>query len=218
MNVKKIAGLATGLCLFGSVAIANAATYELNFDVLEVNGAPDIGSSYSMFLTDEEAWTIKIANNDGTYDSEIADIYFDDNTSVFTNITFDDGTGVDFTSPTSPPDLSGGQNLEPPFDATYSAGSASPSELKDPEINDGEYITFSGTLDGGLDALMAAIWSGDFRVGLKIQSINCPPEDSRCDYDGASQTYVNQVPLPGAVWLFGSAILGFAAFSNRRKV
>ncbi|MES9971387.1 MAG: VPLPA-CTERM sorting domain-containing protein [Candidatus Thiodiazotropha sp.] len=29
---------------------------------------------------------------------------------------------------------------------------------------------------------------------------------------------VNAVPLPAAVWLFGSALLGFAAFTGRRSV
>ena len=29
---------------------------------------------------------------------------------------------------------------------------------------------------------------------------------------------VNPVPLPGALWLFGSALLGFMGFSGRRKV
>lgn len=33
-----------------------------------------------------------------------------------------------------------------------------------------------------------------------------------------SQINVNAVPLPAAVWLFGSALLSFVGFSNRRKV
>jgi hypothetical protein len=36
--------------------------------------------------------------------------------------------------------------------------------------------------------------------------------------DGYAQnTQVNSVPLPGAIWLFGSALLGFFGFSSRRK-
>lgn len=33
-----------------------------------------------------------------------------------------------------------------------------------------------------------------------------------------SLTTVSAVPLPGALWLFGSALLGFLGFSNRRKI
>lgn len=33
-----------------------------------------------------------------------------------------------------------------------------------------------------------------------------------------AQTDVSAVPLPGAIWLFGSALLGFLGFSNRRKI
>lgn len=32
-----------------------------------------------------------------------------------------------------------------------------------------------------------------------------------------TQTNVSAVPLPGALWLFGSALLGFLGFSSRRK-
>jgi hypothetical protein len=34
----------------------------------------------------------------------------------------------------------------------------------------------------------------------------------------ASVTNISAVPLPGALWLFGSALLGFLGFSNRRKI
>lgn len=33
-----------------------------------------------------------------------------------------------------------------------------------------------------------------------------------------TQTRVSAVPLPASFWLFGSALLGFVTFSNRRKV
>jgi PEP-CTERM motif len=29
---------------------------------------------------------------------------------------------------------------------------------------------------------------------------------------------VSSVPLPGALWLFGSALVGFLGFTNRRKL
>jgi hypothetical protein len=34
----------------------------------------------------------------------------------------------------------------------------------------------------------------------------------------ASVANISAVPLPGALWLFGSALLGFLGFSNRRKI
>jgi len=33
-----------------------------------------------------------------------------------------------------------------------------------------------------------------------------------------ARTDISAVPLPGAIWLFGSALLGFLGFSNRRKI
>jgi hypothetical protein len=34
----------------------------------------------------------------------------------------------------------------------------------------------------------------------------------------STTTQISSVPLPGAIWLFGSALLGFFGFSSRRKV
>lgn len=35
---------------------------------------------------------------------------------------------------------------------------------------------------------------------------------------GEATSSVSAVPVPGAAWLFGSALLGFLGFSNRRKI
>lgn len=47
-----------------------------------------------------------------------------------------------------------------------------------------------------------------------------PQNDNRLLGDGAAPvvTQVSAVPLPAAFWMFGSAILGFFGFANRRKV
>lgn len=47
-----------------------------------------------------------------------------------------------------------------------------------------------------------------------------PEDDNRLFGDGAAPvvTQVSAVPLPAAFWMFGSAILGFFGFANRRKV
>lgn len=47
-----------------------------------------------------------------------------------------------------------------------------------------------------------------------------PQNDNRPLGDGAAPvvTQVSAVPLPAAFWMFGSAILGFFGFANRRKV
>jgi hypothetical protein len=34
----------------------------------------------------------------------------------------------------------------------------------------------------------------------------------------SATTEISAVPVPGAIWLFGSALLGFLGFSNRRKI
>jgi len=53
----------------------------------------------------------------------------------------------------------------------------------------------------------------DVVLGAKQQVLQFTP---RPNQDSISN--VSAVPLPGAIWLFGSAILGFLGFSKRRKL
>ena len=60
--------------------------------------------------------------------------------------------------------------------------------------------------------LDAALDSGVFQIGLKVQSFA----------DNGSEWFTsvtpNPIPLPATFWLFGSALIGFIGYSRRRIV
>ncbi len=74
-------------------------------------------------------------------------------------------------------------------------------------------ITFGDELQGRtvIDLLGAISWAveGGKQYILRINPLGGP--------DVTATSSVSAVPLPGALWLFGSALLGFLGLSNRRK-
>jgi hypothetical protein len=79
-----------------------------------------------------------------------------------------------------------------------------------------DYLVSSGHRVGPIpfDGLIAALASSHFKVALQDQGAGLAGQSK-------SHSYLNQpsaVPLPAAVWLFASALLGFVTVANRRKV
>ena len=207
-------------------AHATSTTYDFyritNNSSLSVGN--QVGSQLSMTVEQATNGAIfKFYNNVGVK-SSITDIYFDDMwPTLFQSIGMyaDSGGGVSFDSSASPTNLPGGNTIS--FHADWSGDSdpkstyngVKTSGTMENGINNlGEWVSFFGLWanSGSFGGLIDALNNSNFRVGLHVQAIG----DT-----GTSDSYVNQlnpVPLPAAVWLFGSALMGFVVLSNRRKV
>jgi hypothetical protein len=79
-----------------------------------------------------------------------------------------------------------------------------------------DYLVNSGRRVGPVpfDGLITALASSHFKVALQDQGTGLAGQSK-------SHSFVSQpsaVPLPAAVWLFASALLGFVTVANRRKV
>ena len=162
---------------------------------------------------DEILFTVQ--NNVGIA-SNVTEVYFDDgllgpssviNTLGGSGFTNFDGGGA------APPNLPGGNTASPPFVATqeFSADVANGPGGQSRGVNASDDILGIVLGVGGLvdfDGVAAAVESGDLRFGLHVQSIG---------EVGGSDSYinVNPVPLPAAVWLFGSALLGLLGLRRR---
>jgi hypothetical protein len=88
----------------------------------------------------------------------------------------------------------------------------------------GETLTFSITGDPNLVASSFNYWStpdqvdpnGPFLGAAKFTSTGeCVIENGECTYPGSD--WVGAVPVPAAVWLFGSGLLGLAGVAKRRR-
>lgn len=173
-----------------------------------------IGESQFVTTVEDNIYSATfLFENIGEFQSSIANIYFDDSSSLFdfTTATLDDSaSGVDFSEGASPHDLPNGVYN---FDVAYATDSdaAKPwNGINNEIISSGNEI-LGITVDygtGDFSALMAALYSGTFQIGLHAIAFG----------DDGSEWFTNVVPIPAAAWLFGSALIGFIGFARRTSV
>ncbi len=189
---------------------ASASTY--GFTNITNNGNSNLSGQLSvevLAVGNQASFTFR--NNVGI-SSSIADIYFDDinspGSALFTDIVFSSASsGVLFDNSARPHNLPSGNGIG--FNADYSGDSNAPV-VSNGVNSSNEWVTFLGSFASGnnFNGLIAALNNNTFRIGLHVQAIG---------QRGNSDSYVSAVPLPAAVWLFGSALFGFTMVSKRRK-
>ncbi|MBC7756660.1 MAG: hypothetical protein H7Z20_08500 [Bdellovibrio sp.] len=213
-NIVK-ASLVAPLLLATTTVFAN--TY--NFTQITSNGNAPVASQLLVDVTQSGANVLFKFTNSSVIASSITDIYFDyGNTNYFTSVSNNilgaagESAGVNYTDGATPPNLPAGNTIGFSADAS---GDSAPPVMANGVNASSEYAAFLGTLglSNSFSDVIAALDSNAFRIGLHVQAIG--------DL-GGSEAFVNdpgnpsQVPVPGAIWLFGSAILGFAGFNNRK--
>ena len=215
-----IATFVAPLLLASTSVFAN--TY--NFTQITNNGNFPIASQLLVNVTQSGSNVLFKFTNSSVIASSIADIYFDyGNTNYFTSISNNilgaagESAGVNYTDGATPANLPGGNPIG--FTADASGDSAPPVSSNGVNAST-EFAAFLGVLgiSSSFGDVIAALDSNAFRIGLHVQAIDNLGTSEIFD----SESFVSapgspsQVPVPGAIWLFGSAILGFAGFSNRK--
>jgi len=165
----------------------------------------------ALFTFRNEVGIDEAGNDVGGIESSIMAIYFDygSDSNFFSTVEISAQSGTSFSDGATPPKLPyGGAAVG--FEVDYSAdadpGGVGVTNGVDSALDS---ISFLGTFgSGSFSALLSALSTGDFRIGLHVQGIT--------GNDGFSDSYVNTVPVPAAAWLFGSALLGLIA-ARRRK-
>jgi len=221
------------LVAIAAVALLVMATpaSALTFDCITNNNAVDCTTGedqFSVTVVDEGGSQVTfVFENSGPLASSITDVYFDDGTLLgIASIT--NGPGVDFEQGASPGDLPGGNNANPPFEATagFTADSEPPTQPNG--VNPDEFLGITFDLIEGMDFadVLAALDDGSLRIGIHAQGFA----------DGGSESFVcceggggngggggtQQIPEPGSLALLGSGLLGLAVatgtWTRRRKI
>ena len=204
----------TQLLLATPLVFAN--TY--NFSQITSNGNQLVAPQLSVNVTQSGSNALFTFFNSSVIASSITDAYFDyGNTNYFTSVSNNilgsagESAGVSYTDGATPPNLPAGNTIG--FSADASGDSTAPNVLASGVNASNEYVSFLGTfgLSSSFSDLIAALDSNAFRIGLHVQGIG---------ELGGSESFVDvpsQVPVPGAIWLFGSAMLGFAGFNKRKS-
>lgn len=198
------------LCAF-AVAPAKAAT--LSFFCITNNAAADCATGeaqLSVNVTDPGSNQVLFHfKNSGPNASSITDVYFDDGTllglSLITN-----GPSVSFSQYASPPNLPGANNVSPPFQVTAGFLADSNPPVQPNGVNPGEWLKIYFDLQAGknFNDVITDLTDGSLRVGIHVQGFA---------YGGSESFVNNPVPIPAAVWLFGSGLLGLVAFARRKR-
>lgn len=148
-------------------------------------------------------------NNAGPLVSSISEAYFDDGTllgiSSVTHSAGDPWTG----GSANPGNLPGGNTVSPPFVVTAGfLAEANPSPSQN-GVRPGEYVDVIFALQGGgtYGDVLSALMTGELRMGMHVIAFQ----------SGGSVSLVNApvIPVPAAVWLFGSGLIALGGLRRR---
>jgi hypothetical protein len=174
----------------------------------------DVASQLTVEVTDLAPQVLFTFKNAGPIASSITDIYFDDGALGALVDLFPSGSGVAFTENAvevvHPPDLPGGELLDPAFEATRAFSSDSDDPIMANGVNPGEYLGILFDLDSGetFNSVLSDLATGDLRIGLHVQAIGT---------DSKSDSFVSVVPLPASALLVVFAV-GVAGRKLRKFV
>jgi hypothetical protein len=209
LRIRRLAlALLSGAALvaFGSTA---AQAVSIPLDCFTNNSVSDCAiaeAQISLEVTDLGGGsldvTIAAAGSDAL---SIANVYFDGD--ILTGITSinDDPTDVEFALGGAPSVLPGGETLSPPFSVDFYVSAADPAPFRG--VNPGESLSLTLSIAPGFDFddVVAALNSGDLRIGMHVIAFE----------SGGSESLVT-VPEPGTLLLLGAALLGLTGFGSRR--
>lgn len=146
--------------------------------------------------------------NVGPAACSITDIYFDDGAYVSGIFSISSMPGVSFSPNASPPNVPGGNNASPAFSTTVGLSADSNPPAQPNGVNPGESVVLTLNLQPGktfADVIAAMNMPGDnFRVAIHVQGFA----------NGQSESFIHNVPTPGALALMGMG--GLLAARRRR--
>lgn len=214
-TIKTFAAVAS-LALFGWAGAASAVTVDF-YKI--TNNTTDISSELALDISAGTGGAVFAFSASGPIDLSVAEIYFDDQTPLFTAPpVYVSSTGyVNYSyGSASPGNLPGGSNVG--FHATSSLSADAGSNAMVAGINPGESYTMQLNYATGMHFtdLLAALADGSFRIGLHVIGV--------ADGTGlsASDSYVNgsgpsPVPLPAGGLLLMGALGGLGLVKRRRR-
>jgi len=198
--LRRVVGFAILVCVLS--APASAATFSFGCITNNLAGDCAIGeAAFQVEITDPGGGDVDFTfTRTGSDDANLSEVYFDDGTLLGLS-SVASSAGVVFTGGSaSPPDLPGGNSITPVFNVTagFLAEANNPAPKKG--VNDNtDWLTLTFELiNGATVADTISAMGSDLRIGIHVTAFE----------SGGSESLIAppQVPVPAAVWLFGSAL------------
>jgi len=193
-------------------AQAQAATF--NFSCITSNGAGTCDTAEAQMMldvTDNGLGQVlfEFTNNDVGLDTDysaiIGEVYFYDGIYLDTTTTIINGADVNFVDGANPANLPGYG-----FTAlsVFAAADVDKNTADGVAVGDGSLgILFDLLADVDFNDVIAAMNSGDLVVGIHAKALGD---------DDISESLITVVPVPAAVWLFASGLIGLVGVARKR--
>ena len=196
---------------------SNSSAMTYGFDCVTNNDAANCSGTDSVFSLsvtqdddhlDQVIFTIFHANIVGDT-GEITEVYFDGSVA---NLGSYISSNPSWNQVVAPANLPGQNDATPAFVTDFSLDSDFTGQSPDFPILPGGAlgIVFALLNMTDFDDVIEAIESGSLRLGLHVRSINLDRIDS-------SESFVSTVPVPAAVWLMGTGLIGLIGFGRKRQ-
>jgi hypothetical protein len=213
-NRRGIAGSIAAVMLLFTANAASAAVFQFGCITNNLAGDCTIAeTAFQVEVTDAGAGFVDFTfTRSGPDQANLSEVYFDDGTLLGIS-TITSSSGVVFTGGSaSPPDLPGGDMIGFEVSAGFLAEANNPAPKKGVNDNaDWLTITFA-LINGKTFADTIAAMGNDLLIGIHVTAFA----------SGGSESLVSPppgtvIPVPAAVWLFGSA-LGLLGWVRRRSL
>lgn len=192
---------------------SNASAMIYGFDCFTNNNAANCSGTDSIFSLsvtetpiNNVTFTISHAVT-GTDTGQATEFYFDgasDQLGMYISST------PELNETTNPQNLPSQNTATPAFVTDFSLDSDFTGQTPDVPLVPGGSVDIVFALLGSFGDLIQAIENGDLRLGLHVRSIELNGSDS-------SESFVTTVPVPAAVWLMGTGLIGLVGFGRKRQ-
>ena len=198
---------------------AQADLYTYGFKNITNNLAGDAAIGEAQLFADvsgepDDTQALFTFRNEGPEDSSICDVYFEDG-PLLGIADIINGPGVLFSQGANPPDLPGGNAVQPPFNVTAGFLADSDPPVQPNGVNPGESLGILFDSTGDFADVIAAINQGltgpivageSLRIGIHVQGFE----------SGGSESFV-LTPEPGSLLLGSIGISMVIARCRKRK-
>ena len=192
---------------------AQAVTF--NFNCITSNGIGTCDTAEAQMqldVTDNgfNQVLFEFSNNDvgaGTdFDAIIGEVYFYDGVYLDPNTAIINGTGVNFVDGATPAELPGYNGT--PL-SVFAAADVNKNTADGVAVVDGTLGILFDLLPGiDFNTVIGAMNSGDLVVGIHAKALD--------GINDISESLVTVVPVPAAVWLFASGLIGLVGVARKR--
>lgn len=208
------AAVCLALVVFATMVPQAAEAYRFDFFVYEnADGAVVDGLDIWVDVIDDGSYVSFVFNNDSSIPSNVSAIYFESagvGTGLDAGTITGESAGVDFEvgnvfAPSNPAPGQGGDALNWAGTAAMFAAAPPPAQNGIGHIGD-EWLSLRFTLDEvTYDDVLAGLEDGSFRIAQHVTGLDPDNLLSVWTRTGDGE---EPVPLPAAVWLYGSGLFG----------